>query len=72
LRSLGSSHVFVDTLVPQVGAEYAVSLAEQERQVEALKALEYGLGGVARERNADLFEGLTVQVSVGITGKTGC
>lgn len=52
-------------LSSQVGAEYAVSLAEQERQVEALKVLEHGLGCVAKDRGADLFEGLTVQVRAG-------
>ncbi len=47
----------------QVGAEYAVSLAEQERQVEALKVLEWGMQLVAKEQDSVThFEGLTVQV----------
>lgn len=44
----------------QVGAEYAVSLVEQERQVEALTILEYGLASLQREGVS--FEGLAVQL----------
>ena len=47
----------------QVGAEYAVSLAEQERQVEALKVLESGMqAATALMTSAEHFEGITVQV----------
>lgn len=44
----------------QVGAEYAVSLVEQERQVEALTILEYGLSSLHQE--GYLFEGLAIQL----------
>ncbi|KAG2489643.1 hypothetical protein HYH03_011922 [Edaphochlamys debaryana] len=44
----------------QVGAEYAVSLTEQERQVEALTTLEYGLSSLYQEGMS--FEGLSIQL----------
>lgn len=46
----------------QVGAEYAVSLMEQERQAEALKALEQGLQTVAAEKGVAYCQGLTIQL----------
>ncbi|KAJ9527460.1 hypothetical protein QJQ45_025732 [Haematococcus lacustris] len=46
----------------QVGAEYAVSLLEQERQVEALKVLEYGLHTLSQTEGPAAFEGLTIQL----------
>ncbi|GLI69251.1 hypothetical protein VaNZ11_013828, partial [Volvox africanus] len=44
----------------QVGAEYAVSLSEQERQVEALTTLEYGLSSLYQDGMS--FEGLSIQL----------
>lgn len=62
--SSSSSTIHVFLLFPsQVGAEYAVSVAEQERQAEALKVLEAGMSTVAAKRgSAAYFEGITVQL----------
>lgn len=45
----------------QVGAEYAASILEQERQLEALKTMGDALSHIAKNTNIS-FEGVSMQV----------
>lgn len=48
---------------PQIGAEYAVSLEEQEKQAEAMKILEDVVEAiVAEEKDPKHFSSLSIQV----------
>ena len=48
------------SLSPQVGGEFAISTAEQRRQIDALKALEGCLAGMDPKATAN-FEGLNIR-----------